>query len=164
MLIYMSSPIPLGMKSTSELCLIDTNESLNDFKTLFNLKSPKGIKCIEAYETTKKINVVSDVECAEYVISGLNKFNELDILNAESFIVADKKKGEKEARDKIISLKWQGDDLICVFKFGNENLRPDVFIEKVVSLYGGNNVTVVKTDVIFKNNKKLKEFLELVNV
>ncbi|MBO5713207.1 MAG: DUF2344 domain-containing protein [Clostridia bacterium] len=161
MLIYMSSPIPLGMKSTSELCLIDTSESVLGFKELFNEKSPKGIKCVEAYETTKKVNVVSDVESAVYEITGLNKFDENEILSLNSFIVADKKKGEKEARDKIISLSWKDDVLICNFKFGNDNLRPDAFIEKVKGLYGGNHVTVVKTGVVFKGNKTLKEYLEI---
>ena len=161
LLIYMSSPIPLGMKSESELCLIDTSESVIGFKELFNAKSPKGIKCVEAYETYKKVNVVSDVESAIYRIDGLNKFDENEILNLQSFIVPDKKKGEKEARDKIISLKWEGDTLVCNFKFGNDNLRPDAFIERVVSLYGGSHVTVIKSDVIFKGLKTLKEYLEI---
>ena len=160
MLIYMSSPIPLGMKSTSELCLIDTEESAVGFKELFNEKSPKGIKCVEAYETTKKVNVVSDVESAVYEITGLNKFDENEILSLDSFIVADKKKGEKEARDKIISLKWQGDVLVANFKFGNDNLRPDVFIDKVKAIYGGGHVDVVKTDVLFKDGNTLSKYLK----
>ena len=160
-LIYMSSPIPLGMKSQSELCLIDTDESVEGFKELFNLKSPKGIKCVEAFETYKKVNVVSDVESAVYKINGLNKFDVNEILSLDSFVVFDKKKGEKEARDKIISLKWEEDTLVCNFKFGNDNLRPDVFIEKVKSIYGGKHVTVIKSDVIFKGLKTLKEYLEI---
>ena len=160
MLIYMSSPLPLGMKSTSELCLIDTEESALGFKELFNEKSPKGIKCVEAFETAKKVNVVSDVESAVYHITGLNKFDVNDILNLTSFIVADKKKGEKEARDKILSLAWQGDTLVANFKFGNDNLRPDVFIEKVKGLYGGGHVDVIKTDVLFKDAKTLEQYLE----
>jgi radical SAM-linked protein len=159
MLCFMSSPIPLGMKSESEFLLIDTPDSADGFKQLFNLKSPKGIKCVDAYNTEKKVNVVNDVDSAIYEIEGLNYFDVNEILNLESFIVADKKKGEKEARDKILSLKWHNGKLICRFKFGNDNLRPDVFIEKVKSIYGGNHVTVIKKDVTFIGGKTVTEYL-----
>ena len=36
MLIYMSSPIALGLKSESEFCLFDTDHSGEGFKELFN--------------------------------------------------------------------------------------------------------------------------------
>ena len=159
MLIYMSSPIPLGMKSESEFCLIDTPEGVDGFKQLFNEKSPRGIKCVEAYEVSQKINVVSDVESAIYHITGLNKFDVNEVLSKDSFVVADKKKGEKEARDKILSLNWMGDVLVCNFKFGNDNLRPDAFTEKILSLYGGERVTVVKKDALFSGGKTLREFI-----
>ena len=108
---------------------------------------------------SQKINVVSDVVSAVYHITGLNKFDVNEILSLDSFVVADKKKGEKEVRDKILSLEWMGDVLVCNFKFGNDNLRPDAFTEKVLSLYGGERVTVIKKDALFSGGKTLKEFI-----
>lgn len=161
LLIFMSSPIPLGMKSESEYCLIDTDCDVIGFKELFNEKSPKGIKCVEAYSTQKKVNIVNDIESAVYEIKGLNYFNVNEILSLNSFVVPDKKKGEKEARDKILGLEFIGDALICKFKFGNDNLRPDAFIEKVKELYGGNHITVVKKDVEFTGGKTIQKYLEM---
>lgn len=161
MLIYMSSPIPLGLKSESEYCVVDTDYNGDDFKELFNSKTPKGIKCVEAYNVNKKVNVAADITSAIYHIKGLNYFDVNEVLNAKSFIVRDKKQGEKEAIDKIISLNWYNDVLIAEFKFGNDNLRPDVFVEKIIELYGGEHALVVKKDVKFLNGKSVEEYLEI---
>lgn len=160
MLIYMSSPIPLGMKSESEYLVIDTDESVDGFKELFNSKTPKGIKCVDAYYIPKKVNVITDIVTAVYEIKGLNYFDVNDVLNAETFIVPDKKQVEKDVRSKIINLKWRDDVLIAEFKFGNDNLRTDAFISEMLKRVGGNHVTVLKKDVKFIGGLSVKEYLE----
>ena len=71
MLIYMSSPIALGLKSESEFCLFDTDYNGEDFLELFNKNSPKGIRCEEVYFVDKKVGIVSDISSAIYEISGI---------------------------------------------------------------------------------------------
>lgn len=161
MLIYMSSPIPLGLKSESEYCLIDTDYDANGFKELFNSKTPKGIKCVSAFNTVKKVNIAADITSAVYAIKGLNYFDVNDVLNEKTFIVKDKKQGEKDVRNKIISLNWRDDELICEFKFGNDNLRSDAFIEKIQSTYGGEHAFAVKKEVKFLDGKTIEEYLEI---
>ena len=69
-LIYMSSPIALGLKSSSEYCFIDTLEDSENFKEKFNLNAPKGIRCEEVWKTDKKVKIASDITKATYEITG----------------------------------------------------------------------------------------------
>ena len=104
-LIFMSSPIALGLKSESEYCLIDTEESADGFKERFNAYSPKGIKCEEAYNAEGKVNVASDIISAVYEIEGFDYFNVNEILNLTEIYITDKNGNEKEVRNKIISFQ-----------------------------------------------------------
>lgn len=159
-LIYMSSPIALGLKSESEYCLIDTEESAEGFLEKFNAFSPKGIKCREVWQTDKKVKVASHIETATYHIKGLNFFNVDDVLNKNEFFVIDKNGNEKEVRDKIVSLYFDGDMLIAKLKFGNETLRPDYLAQKLVELYGGEHVDILKKSVNFVGNLTTSEYLK----
>ena len=160
MLIFMSSPIALGLKSECELCLFDSDANALEFKALFNANSPKGIRCLEAYNVDKKIKVVADVTSAIYEIQNINKFNVDDILKAPSFTVFDKRSGtEKDVLDRIVNLYFLGDKLYAELKFGNVTLRPDYLVEKLISLYGGEHPVVVKKDVRFLNGLTLREYL-----
>ena len=81
MLIFMSSPIGVGLKSAAEYCTVDTDMSPDEFREAFNRASPKGIKCIEAYYTPKNINLASVITRARYYIEGLNGFDAGEILS-----------------------------------------------------------------------------------
>ena len=70
-LIFMSSPIALGLKSESEYCLIDTDDSAENFKETFNKYSLKGIRCEEVWQTEKKAKVASDITSPFTLNSGL---------------------------------------------------------------------------------------------
>ncbi len=159
-LIYMSSPIALGLKSESEYCLIDTNESAVGFKEKFNAYSPKGIKCEEVFETDKKVGVASDIVFADYEITGLNYFDVNEVMTKKQFFVIDKKGTEKEVRDKIISLKFDKNKLIARLKFGNDTLRPDYLAIKLCEIYGGEHIDIFKKSVGFKGNVDAKTYLE----
>ena len=160
MLIYMSAPIALGLKSLSEYCLIATDYSSEDFIEKFNNCSPLGIKATEIYFTQNKLNVASDITSATYKISGHNKFDVNEVLNSPTFTVLDKHSGEKEVKDRIISLYFDGDDLIATLKFGNVTLRPDAFANKLKSLYGGDKINIIKQDVKFLDNLTCADYVK----
>ena len=79
-------------------------------------------------------------------MKGLSEKVDLEkILAFDCFWMTDKKGNEKNVRDKIISLKRDGKNLVATLKSGAENLRPDLFSSKLESLYGFEFEDVVKT-------------------
>lgn len=160
MLVFMSSPIALGLKSKSEYCLIESEENSETFKTLFNAYAPDGIKCEECYNTQKRLSVAADVTTATYVISGLNTFDVSEVLSMQEFYVEDKKGNKREVRSKIVSLKFDNSNLIATLKFGNDTLRPDYLASSLQTLYGGSNIDIIKEDAHFLNGLSLEEYVE----
>ena len=163
-LMFLSSPIALGLKSYSEYFVLDADISASEFIEKFNAYTPDGIVCTSAYEIPKKVNIASDITSATYEISGLNKFDVNEILNDADFTVIDKRSGEKKVRDKIMSLKFDENLLVAELKFGNETLRPDYLAEKLVSLYGGEHIDIVKKSVKFLNGLSFREYVRQKNL
>ncbi|MBO5850920.1 MAG: DUF2344 domain-containing protein [Clostridia bacterium] len=161
MLVFMSSPIALGLKSKSEYCLIDSDENASLFKELFNKFAPNGIKCEECFNVTKKAKIASDVTTAIYKISGLNKFDVNDVLLKNEFFIENKKGEQKEVRSKIVSLCFDENNLLATLKFGNDTLRPDYLANKLVSLYGGGDIDIVKEDARFLDGLDLESYLKV---
>lgn len=160
-LVYLSSPIALGLKSESEYCLFDTPYEGDDFLELFNANSPKGLRCKEVYKVDKKVGVASDITSALYEINGVNTFDVNEVLNNVDFSVFDKRAGaEKPVRDRIKNLYFDGETLYAELKFGNVTLRPDYLVEKLVELYGGNHPTVLKKEVFFLDGLTVTEYLK----
>ena len=164
MLVFMSSPIALGLKSRSEYCLIESDENAETFKELFNNFAPGGISCEECYNTQKRLGVAADVTTATYLISGLNAFDVNEVLAKQEFFVQDKKGNAREVRSKIVSLYFENKTLVATLKFGNDTLRPDYLAAALQSLYGGENVDVIKEDAHFLDGLTLKEYVENSNV
>ena len=163
MLVYMSSPIGLGLKSESEYCLFDTEYAGEDFKELFNANSPKGIRCEEVYFVDKKVGVASDVTSALYEISGINHFDVNEILSRSEFLVYDKRKEEDvNVRERIKCLCFKGDKLYAELAFGNVTLRPDYLIEKLLKLYGGSHPFAVKKSVRFLGGLEIDGYLQSI--
>ena len=161
MLVYMSSPIALGLKSESEYCLFDTDYNGDDFIELFNNSSLKGIRCKAVYKTDKKLNIASDITSALYEIKGINPFNVNEVLDNLEFSVFDKRaQQEKVVRDRINNLYFENGALYADLKFGNVTLRPDYLIEKLSKVYGANHPTVIKKDVFFLNHLTIEEYLK----
>jgi len=159
MLIFMSSPIGVGLKSEAEYCFIESDESPETFKEKFNLKSPSGIKCLEAYGVKEKINVAALITSAIYRIEGLKVFDVNDILGAKSFMITDKRGEEKEVRDKIYDMKFENEVLFCRLAFGNFNLRADCFADKLCEIYGGEIKDILKTDARINDNENIETVL-----
>lgn len=165
MLIYMSSPIGLGLKSESEYCLFDTPYNGEDFKELFNKNSLKGIRCEDVYLVDSKVGVASDITSAVYEISGINRFTLSEILSSGEFFVCDKRKNEEiNVRDKIKNLYFEGERLYAELSFGNVTLRPDYLIEKLLKLYGGSHPFAVKKSVRFLGGLTIDEYLENIQL
>ncbi len=159
-LIYMSSPIALGLKSKSEYLLIDTNEGVENFKEKFNECSLKGIKCVECFYTEKKVKIASDIESATYSFKGFPLFDVKKVLDEQMFIVLDKKGEEREVRDKILNLEFKEGVLYAKLKYGNDTLRPDYLANKLKEEFGGEHIDIVKESVKFINDLTDIEYLE----
>ena len=160
MLVFMSSPIALGLKSKCEYCIIQSDENAELFKELFNKFAPSGIRCERAFNVTKKAKIASEITSATYVIYGINKFDVSSVLTANSFIIEDKHGNLKEVKEKILSLSFDGNDLIAKLAFGNDTLRPDYLASALIKKYGGSSVDIIKTGSSFLNDLDVADYLE----
>ncbi len=159
MLIYMSAPLGVGIISMAEYCAIETDFSAEKFVDLFNKYAPSGFKCLSAINTQKKVNLQADMDSAEYLIEGVNDFDLGDVLGASEFFVLDKKGEQKNVRDRILDLKKCDNGLIALLSFGNSTLRPDVFGNKLIELYGGGDLTVTKLNAFINGVKPEDAFI-----
>lgn len=156
MLVYMSAPMGIGIPSLAEYCQIDTDEEPESFVQKFNEYAPNGLTCVGAWKTQGKVGVASDIVKAEYKIAGINRFNEQDLLNLQEFVITKKDGSYKNVRELIYSVEWEGDTLRAVIGFGN-GLRIEKFTEKLVELYGGGEITAVKTRGLNKDSKDFED-------
>ena len=159
MLVYLSSPLPLGLKSESEFCVVDTLDEADGFAEKFNAHTHRGIKCLEAYNVDKKPNVAADVTAATYVIGGLNKFDAAAFLS-ENITLTDKKGREINAREKIEDLRFSGSELIARLKFGGDGLRADLLVEELKRRFGGEHVVIVKKEAHFLDGLSFENYLK----
>ncbi len=129
--INLSSPLPLGLKSCSEYCVIDTTESEKTFMEKFNEFSPKGIKCLACKYIDKKVNVADLIDGALYKISGVTNFDINTFFAVKEKIMVDKKGKEYNLYDRIKSIKWEQNQLIALLNFGRNNLRIEDFLKGI---------------------------------
>lgn len=144
MLIYLSAPLGVGVKSRAEYCAVETDFNAEEFIDLFNKNAPAGFRCISAINSTKKVNLQAQMDSAEYLIQGVNDFDLEKVLGEKEFFVTDKRGENKEVRDRILNLKKTDNGLIALLSFGNSTLRPDVLGERLIELFGGENLEVEK--------------------
>lgn len=159
MLIFMSAPMGLGIKSLAEYFVIDTDENPDSFKEKFNAFAPMGLRCVGAWYTPKKVGVASDIVKAEYFVTGINEFDVEEFLSRKEFVIQ-KKNGEiKDMRELIYSVKRENGGLKCVLGFGN-GLRIEKFTEKLLEEFGGEEVTVIKTRGLTVDEKDFEDGLK----
>ena len=151
MLLYMSAPLGVGIKSNAEYLVAETDYNAQDFIKVFNQNAPRGIECLWAINCNKKPNLQALTDSAEYLITGINCFDVNEFLQKDSILATDKRGEQKEIRDKILDLKFSDNGLIARLSFGNTTLRPDVLSEKLVELYGGNDIDVIKLRCFIKD-------------
>ena len=146
MLVYMSSPIGVGQKSLAEYCTVEVDLTPEEFIERFNENSPKGIKCIAAYQTDKNPNFAAVITCARYYIEGLNEFSIDEVLSFEEFFITDKNGNKKNVREKIFSIEKRGQGIVAVLAAGNSALRADAFAKTLAEAYGGDEIEIIKEE------------------
>ena len=151
-LVYMSSPIGVGLKSLAEYCTVDTDEPPESFIKKFNEFSPKGIKCLEAYYSPVNVNLAAEITEAKYVIEGLSEFAVEDVLAEKEFIVKNKKGEPIDVRGKIHSLKRVDGGIEAILSAGNDSLRPDIFSAALKEKYGGEHISILKLESFASGN------------
>lgn len=156
--VYMNAPMGVGIKSLCEYCFVDSAEPANVFMQKFNAHTVRGVTCLSAVDVEKKVSVAGIITEARYKISGINKFDVNEVLNAESFMLTDKKGVDKDLRARIKDIYFEGDNLIAKLGFGNETLRADAFSNKLCLQYGGEVKEIVKTEV-FSGGVDFDEYL-----
>ncbi len=156
MLVYMSAPIGVGIKSYSEYCVVDTDETAEEFKRKFNLYSQSGIKCTAAWETDSKKGVASDIVKAQYLIKGINDFEPKEISDLDEFIITARDGSEKNVRNLIYSIEKADGGIRCVLGFGN-GLRVEKFVEKLVGFYGGDDIDITKEEGLTADGRPFEE-------
>lgn len=160
LLVYMSSPIGVGQTSYAEYCTVDVDMPTDEFVRAFNEFSPRGLRCISAVRVEKNPNLASIIGRAKYEITGINKFEVTEILSLESFTVTDKRGREKQVREKIYKLWFEGDTLYAELAAGNDCLRADVLADKLKELYGTcGNVCVCKLESYLSNGEDVESIL-----
>lgn len=153
MLIYFSSPLPLGLSSLAEYVCIACDTSANEFLELYNKNCPVGLKGISAVSVEKNPNLQANVVAAKYL------FN--DVLRThDRYIVTYEKKGEEVTEDvtaKIFEINGRE----AILASGAENLRPD----RLASICSDCDITqIVKTNQYLKIGDKLVDVDEYYNL
>lgn len=127
MLIYLSPPVFVGLKTESEYCLVETPTPAAEFKDRFNAYAVKGIKCMLAFDVAKKHKIAGLIDSAEYVIKGVPHFDAQTLLQDGGVEITDKQGALRDVHDKVYDARFCGDDLIVRLAFGNDVLRADAF-------------------------------------
>lgn len=136
-LIYLSSPIYVGLESDAEYCLIETDMPQDQFKEKFNAFSPKGIKCVKAFSVTKKHKIAGLIDSAKYSFTFKNDLSgEEKILETKSIELVAKNGKTVDIRPLIYDIKVEKNVLYANLAFGNTMLRADVFSEYLNSVFG----------------------------
>ena len=136
MLVFMSSPLGVGIKSIAEYCFIETPMDAAEFFEKYNSSCPGGLRAIFAKNVDKKPNLAACINGAEYVFKGVpDSLDVQKILSSDCFTVIDKKGEEKNIRDRIQNLRKENGDLVATLSFGAKTLRPDSFIKTLEKEY-----------------------------
>ncbi len=143
--IFMGNPPPLGVRSVSEYCTIDTAFG-GDFKEAFNRFSPTGVKCVKATACERNPNFAQTITACGYVAEGINNFCAEELLACESIPVTDLRGRDVDIRPRIVSAGWRDGKLAFTLLCGEKNLRPDLFCGYLSQRYGGEAEYILKTE------------------
>ncbi|MCQ2399234.1 MAG: TIGR03936 family radical SAM-associated protein [Clostridia bacterium] len=159
--VYMSAPLGVGIKSYSEYCLVDTNESEESFLEKFNKYSRKGITCLYVRKTDKKVGIASDIVKAEYLLKGNFDFEIDEITESGEFLIKDKNGNDKNVRELIYGVERTSEGLRCVLGFSN-GLRIEKFIEKITADHTGKVQVeeIIKLNGVTEDGHTIEESVE----
>jgi radical SAM-linked protein len=142
--IFLNNPLGLGIKSLAEYATIDTPFT-GDFKELFNSFSPAGVKCLDYKIVDKNQNFANTIDKCRYEVSGINDFDIEQLLAENSIVITDTRDRQVDIRPRIFLIERDGDKLSFVLGCGENNLRPDLFCDFLVTRYGGRICGLIKT-------------------
>ena len=134
MLIFCSPANAVGVNSECEYVTIASSEQ-KDICEKFNTFAPEGFKAVKHFVTEKNPNLAKHVTNAEYIFrgKGIGKADFNRLLKSDVFEISYEDKNgvkTKDFRSYVISLEKVDDDAFkALLKFGNDNLRPDRFLE-----------------------------------
>ena len=166
MLVFFSPPNAVGVESECEYFAVSTKDD-NDFVGRFNKNAPHGFVAQKMWVADKNPNLAKEITRAQYEITGfgIGKAGVDRILQMEEFNVSFKDKNGEKTKDYksfVIDVKIVDDDSICVtLKFGNENLRPDRFIDGLNQNFGlpKKDYKIIKKKV-FVDDVDVDDFLD----
>lgn len=151
---FMSAPIGVGIRSTSEFCYAETSENAASFIEKVNNYCPEGFKVEWAMDAKKNPNLAGIIDSALYEIEGeISEKAIEEVLSSKELYVLDKRGAEKQVRDKILDLYAKDGKLYAILSFGNNTLRADVLAEKLKKDYGFEYEHITKTEVYIKGEK-----------
>ncbi len=151
---FMSAPIGVGIRSTSEFCFAEISEDAKEFMSKVNDYCPKGFRVEWATNVNKNPNLAGIIDSALYEIEGEISNDILqEVLSKKELFVIDKHGNEKDVRDKILDLYSKNGKLYAKLSFGNNTLRADILAEKLKSDYGFNYEHITKLETYIKGEK-----------
>ena len=166
MLVFFSPPNAVGVESECEYFAVATKDSDN-FVERFNKNAPQGFVAQKMWVADKNPNLAKEITQAQYEISGfgIGLANVDKILSMDEFNISFEDKNGQNTKDYksfVLSVTNINDDKIVVkLKYGNENLRPDRFIQGLVQNFGlpNKDYKIIKTKV-FADGKDVDDFMD----
>ena len=174
MLIHMGNPLPLGVESLAEFCVVDTQKDISaiEFLQRYNAHCPQSLRAIRACEIQKNPNLAGKSISAIYEITAKPIHLLSDIAHAirmnPEYTIQYSKKGEMisvAVHDLIESIAVKDDKIIAELAFGNRNLRPDKLVENWVSQWGIDpfSVRIIKLQQNIQMNDQKIDTLTLLD-
>lgn len=156
---FMSAPIGVGIRSTSEFCCAEISLSADKFLERINDFCPDGLKIEWAADVKKNPNLASIINSALYELEGEISDDIIKrILEEREIYMPDKRGENKEVRDKIFSLNGVDGKLYAKLSFGNSTLRADVFCDWLNKTYGYTCGRITKKEA-YINGEKAEDYI-----
>lgn len=167
-LLFLTSPMPIGIGSTAEYMMIETNYEGKDFVERFNSVAPDGLIAQKAFFTEVNPKLTAKIVQADYSFfaNAYDKKEEIEKI-IQDFILTVTKKEEitsSQVSEKIKKIEVFKDRIKLRIDAGNSPLRADRLAENINDQFGLNIKIpeIIKEEqyVFDKNLISVDEYLE----
>lgn len=139
-LIFLTSPMPLGIGSKAEYMMIETKGEVDNFVSRFNAVAPEGLIAERAYVTELNPRLTAKIVQADYnfFVNAYDKKEELEKIT-QDFTLTVTKNGEtvtSQVAEKIKKIEVFEDRIRLRLDAGNSPLRADRFAENLNLQFG----------------------------
>lgn len=139
-LLFLTSPMPIGIASRAEYMMIETEGNTDNFVERFNSVAPEGLIAAKAFKTPINPKLTAKIVQADYTFftSALDKKEEIEKIT-EGFTLTVTKKGEttvREVGDKIKKIEVIEGKILLRLDAGNSPLRADRLAENLNLQFG----------------------------